>query len=84
MVESVQELYHLFADAIQGEYRLHPTSLVVIAGGLLYFVVPVDLIPDVLPIIGLVDDLAVLSTVINSMQTELDAYRRWKGNATAA
>ncbi len=45
---------------------------------------PMDFIPDMLPIVGFLDDVAVLATVINSLQTELAAYRKWKRNAGAA
>jgi uncharacterized membrane protein YkvA (DUF1232 family) len=38
------------------------TSLV---GALAYFVLPADVIPDVLPILGFTDDAAVLATAIN-------------------
>jgi len=40
--------------------------------------IPIDFIPDVLPLIGFLDDLAVLTTIINSIQGELVEYRRWK------
>lgn len=84
MVDSARELYLLFSDAVHGHYRLHPASLMVVAGGLLYFVVPTDFIPDVLPVVGFVDDLAVLTTVVNALQSELATYRKWKRSAGAA
>jgi uncharacterized membrane protein YkvA (DUF1232 family) len=40
--------------------------------------VPLDLIPDYLPIVGLLDDFAVLSAIINSMRDELADYRKFK------
>lgn len=81
---NVRELYSLFKDAIKGTYKLHPLTFSIIAGGLLYFLNPFDLIPDILPIIGYIDDVAVLTTIINSLQNELEAYQKWKkknGNA---
>ena len=35
-----------------------------------------DFIPDAIPLIGFLDDLAVLTTVINSLQAELLKYRK--------
>jgi uncharacterized membrane protein YkvA (DUF1232 family) len=49
-----------------------------IGGGLLYFILPVDLIPDFIPIVGYLDDLAVLTTIMNSLKGEINAYRNWK------
>jgi curved DNA-binding protein CbpA len=80
ILENVKDLYHLFNDAIKKRYKLHPLSLGMIGGGLLYFIMPVDLIPDVIPLVGYLDDLAVLTTIINSLQGEITAYRNWKKN----
>jgi uncharacterized membrane protein YkvA (DUF1232 family) len=49
-----------------------------IGGGLLYFILPADLIPDFLPLIGYLDDLAVLTTIMNSLKGEINQYRDWK------
>jgi uncharacterized membrane protein YkvA (DUF1232 family) len=49
-----------------------------IGGGLLYFILPADLIPDFIPLVGYLDDLAVLTTIMNSLKGELNTYRSWK------
>ena len=74
----VKDLYALFIDSIKGRYQLHPAVKGIIGGGLLYFIVPLDLIPDYIPIAGLLDDFAILSAIINSLQDELAKYRKWK------
>lgn len=81
IIGDVKDLYHLTKDAIKGDYKMHPVNLGIIAGGLLYFIIPADLIPDFLPIVGLVDDIAILTTIINSMQGELAKYRNWKAGS---
>lgn len=78
ILEDVRELYYLFKDSAKGRYKVHPVNLGIIAGGLIYFIIPSDLIPDVLPLVGLVDDVAILTTIINSLQGELMKYRNWK------
>lgn len=78
ILQDVRELYYLFKDAAKGRYKLHPVNLGIIGGGLLYFIIPMDLIPDVIPFIGFIDDIAVLTTIINSLQVELIKYRDWK------
>jgi uncharacterized membrane protein YkvA (DUF1232 family) len=78
ILENVMELYALFNDAMKGRYKLHPVTLGVIGGGLLYFIIPADLVPDVIPFVGFLDDMAVLTTIINSLQGELVEYRGWK------
>jgi len=78
ILENLKDLYSLFIDSIKGKYRQHPITLGIIGGGLLYFIIPMDLIPDFLPVVGLLDDFAVLATIINSLQGELADYRNWK------
>jgi curved DNA-binding protein CbpA len=78
ILEDVKELYSLFRDAISGRYKMHPVNLGIIGGGLLYFIIPTDFIPDFIPLIGFLDDIAVLTTIINSLQGELVKYRNWK------
>jgi uncharacterized membrane protein YkvA (DUF1232 family) len=78
ILESVRVLYSLFRDAVKGNYKLHPATVAMIGGGLLYFIMPLDLIPDYIPFVGFLDDMAILTTIINSLQEELKKYRRWK------
>ncbi len=78
VLENVRELYALFKDSVKGNYKLHPANVAMIGGGLLYFILPADLIPDFIPIVGYFDDLAVLTTIMNSLKGEINTYRSWK------
>ena len=81
ILKDVKDLYALFIDSIKGRYKLHPAIMGIIGGGLLYFIMPLDLIPDYIPIVGLLDDFAVLSAIINSLQDEIAEYRKFKDTA---
>jgi len=62
---------------IQGTYRKLPAiALAKIAAVLIYFISPFDFIPDVLPIIGFTDDLALVLWVGKSIKTELDEFEK--------
>ena len=78
ILNNLKSLYGLFVDSVKGNYKLHPAITGIIGAGLLYFIIPLDLIPDYIPIAGLLDDFVVLSTIINSLQKELAEYRDWK------
>jgi uncharacterized membrane protein YkvA (DUF1232 family) len=78
VLENVRELYALFKDSVKGNYKLHPANVAMIGGGLLYFLLPVDLIPDFIPLFGYIDDLAVLTTIMNSLKGEINEYHIWK------
>jgi len=77
-LKNVRVLYALFKDTVNGKYKLPPASVAMIGGGLLYFILPADLIPDFIPVVGYLDDLAVLTTIINSLKKEISEYNIWK------
>lgn len=53
-------------------------SLIVLVAALIYFVTPVDLIPDALATIGFVDDVAAITTAVETARHELDEFRTWE------
>ena len=63
----------------RGEYRaISGKSMVSVVAGLLYFVSPIDFIPDWILGVGMLDDIAVLTWVMKTLSTELDAFRAWR------
>jgi uncharacterized membrane protein YkvA (DUF1232 family) len=53
-------------------------------GALAYFVLPFDAIPDVLPVIGFIDDGAVLATAIRLVSTHITPLHRAAARAALA
>lgn len=52
-----------------------------IAGAILYFILPLDLIPDVLPGVGYVDDAAVIATALGVVQQHIREGHREQARA---
>lgn len=72
-------LLGLVRDAWDGRYRAVPTWTVAAAAFVLLYVLnPLDLIPDALPVVGVLDDAAVVSVALLMLERDLDAYRRWR------
>jgi uncharacterized membrane protein YkvA (DUF1232 family) len=82
VIANVKDLYSMYMDALRRKYKVHPTTLGMIGAGLLYFIMPLDCIPDFTPFVGFLDDLAVITLIINTLQKELLAYRIWKKEAS--
>jgi uncharacterized membrane protein YkvA (DUF1232 family) len=62
-----------------GQYKAIPTqSLLKILASFIYFVSPIDLLPDFLPLIGLTDDLALLGWVVSSLANDLNKFEEWE------
>ncbi|MCY1285036.1 hypothetical protein D9M68_313370 [compost metagenome] len=63
----------------RGEYRaVSPQALVAVVAALLYFLSPLDAIPDLLIGVGLIDDIAVLAWLMKTWHEELEAFRVWR------
>lgn len=73
----------LLISAIQdywsGKYRKWPWGTVAaVVFTLIYVFNPLDLVPDVLPIIGEIDDAAVVAACLFLVERDLLAYKEWK------
>ncbi|HEY0742219.1 MAG TPA: DUF1232 domain-containing protein [Chryseosolibacter sp.] len=63
----------------QGQYKAVPwKTLLIIVAAVIYFVNPLDFVPDLIPIAGLADDFAVLLWVYNAVSGEVDKFLSWE------
>jgi len=75
----LQLMFGIIGDWVKGNYKEIPVgSIVAILGALLYFISPIDLIPDFIPVAGLVDDVFILALVIKQIRSDLRKYEQWK------
>ena len=74
-------LWDLLNDYHNGIYKNVPWKLIAAVGfAVAYLISPLDVIPDVIPVLGFVDDAAVFALVVSAFQSEIDAYKEWKKN----
>ena len=77
--DRLQLLFQLFKDWINGSYKEIPAaSLFTLIVGLVYFVTPIDIVPDFIAGLGLFDDAAVLGLIIKQLNGDLESYKTWK------
>jgi len=82
--DDIKTSFALIRDWFNGSYDKVPARMVVsLAGALIYLVSPLDLIPDWVPMAGLVDDAAMLAFVFQLSKVDLNAYRKWKNRRAA-
>ena len=72
-------MFQLLRDSLKGEYPDFPKSkMLLIAGALAYMLLPLDLVPDFIPVVGWLDDVVVLTWVFAQCQPDLDLYKTWR------
>jgi uncharacterized membrane protein YkvA (DUF1232 family) len=54
-----------------------------IIAAIVYFVMPLDLIPDFLAGFGFVDDAAVLGWTVKTLSSDIDAFTEWEAQNAA-
>ncbi|MEX1670204.1 YkvA family protein [Zhongshania guokunii] len=78
-LSQVGTLFNLVQDYVKGEYREVPWwSLGSITTALLYILMPMDAVPDFVPIAGFLDDAVVLKLCLDMVAKDLDSYRLQK------
>lgn len=79
VLSNVPEFIDFIKSYIKREYTEVPAkSLIAITSALLYFVSPIDAIPDVFLVLGLTDDIAVLAFCLKSFSDDFEKYKKWK------
>ena len=79
LADQVKLLGRLVRAYAAGTYRdMSVKSIVLVVAAILYFVTPIDLIPDAIPGAGLIDDASVLAFVLATLDVELARFSAWE------
>lgn len=75
----LQTMGSMVADYANGRYKEIPKeTIVAVVAAIVYVVSPIDLIPDVIPVVGYADDAALVSFVLSHVHKDIESYRNWK------
>ena len=76
--ENFKLLWSLLKDYYNKRYPNAPWKLIAATGfAVAYLISPIDVIPDVIPFLGFVDDASVFALVIAGFQSDIDDYKVW-------
>ncbi|QCR21298.1 YkvA family protein [Pontibacter sp. SGAir0037] len=77
----MQTFIRLVKAYANGSYRnVSNKSLLIGVAVLLYLVTPLDIIPDFIPVVGLIDDISIMAWFIDAFQKEISAFQEWELN----
>jgi uncharacterized membrane protein YkvA (DUF1232 family) len=83
--DSVIALARMLRAWMQGDYKnISTKSIVAVVAALIYFVNPLDLIPDFIPIIGQIDDVFILGYLIKMLNKEIERFMAWEKEQSAS
>jgi uncharacterized membrane protein YkvA (DUF1232 family) len=78
-LDKVRTFVRMLTSYINGDYREIPwKSLLLLIGALIYFIMPIDLIPDFIPASGLLDDISVVLLVFNGINEDINAFLEYE------
>ena len=80
--DKIRIMMRMIRAYITGDYRKIPwKSLLLITGALIYFMMPLDAIPDFLPMVGLADDISIVLLVFSSISSDINDFIEYERSA---
>ena len=76
--ENLQIFFRMIRAWVAGKYCAPADSLLMVVGAVVYFLSPFDLIPDGIPVFGLIDDAGVIACVARANLTTISNFRKWE------
>ena len=76
--DSIQTLFGMLKD--KDRFKISKATLGIIVGTLIYVISPIDLVPDIIPVLGLLDDAAIIGVAVKALHDEIKRYDEWKNS----
>lgn len=67
-------LLKIIKSYFKGEFNIPKSELLLIIGAIVYVATPIDALPDVIPVVGYVDDISVVAFVIKKIKNLINQY----------
>lgn len=61
-----------------GQFAIPWATIIMIVAALVYFVVPLDMLPDFIPIAGYIDDFTVILAIFKKVKEDVVAFQVWE------
>ncbi|MBE8712180.1 YkvA family protein [Sphingobacterium hungaricum] len=81
MKDDFNTLVSMGKDTYSGDYKMNKWNLSVIVGTIVYVVSPLDAVPDLIPVLGWLDDVTIVGYSISKLTEEIKKYKEFKGQS---
>ncbi|MEC1793275.1 YkvA family protein [Bacillus vallismortis] len=78
-LEHITVFFQMLRDWRKGDYpRSQVRTLLLLTAAILYIAMPLDIMPDVILGLGIIDDAAVLGLLWTLIKKEMSQYEKWR------
>ncbi len=78
-IDVLSLVINILRDHVAGRYKSPMKTVLSLGFAVSYLIMPFDAIPDMIPVVGYLDDIGVLSWAVSSCASAIEEYRAFRG-----
>lgn len=83
LVHNLMIFVRMVRAHFSGKYKAFSiATILTVVFGLVYFITPMDLIPDFIPALGLTDDISLIYFILRSLAEDIANFQSWEESLT--
>lgn len=76
--KQIKKFILMIKDFFKNDFLIDKKELMMMIGGLVYFISPIDIVPDFIPFAGLLDDMAIIMYIAKQLTGTVEHYETYK------
>ena len=81
LLDALRTFIRMIKAYRSGRYQNIPwVTIVMVVAALIYFITPLDLLPDFIPITGYLDDFTIIMAIFSRFKQDILAFKAWESS----